>query len=233
MIWLAATHWTSAAASRDTRAMRSPWIVPIAALLLLAACARPTLPPPPAVTVGSQETGIASWYGHPYDGRRTASGEVYDMRQMTAAHRTLPFGTWVLVENRLNGQTAEVRITDRGPFVAGRILDLSAAAARVLGAIAPGVIPVRVRVIRLPGAPGSTASKTFAVQIASFTSEYRAQLLAGEIRRTWPEVYVQPSSAGGQTIYRVRVGRYPTRSEAERRARRLAGGSYDVIVVGE
>lgn len=237
---MAATHWTSAAASRDTAAMRSrrttraPWIAPVAALLLFAACAHPTLPPPPpAVTLGHQETGMASLYSHPYHGRRTASGEVYDMRQMTAAHRTLPFGTWVLIENCLNGQTVEVRITDRGPLAADRILDLSAAAARVLGAVAPGVIPVRIRVIRLPGAPESPSSKTFAVQIASFTSEYRAQVFAGEIRRTWSEVYVQPSSAGGQTIYRVRVGRYPTRSEAERRARQLAGASYDVLVVGE
>ncbi|MEK7700771.1 MAG: septal ring lytic transglycosylase RlpA family protein [candidate division NC10 bacterium] len=78
-------------------------------------------------------------------------GEVYGMTQMTEAHRTLPCGTGILVENRLDGRTAEVRITDRGPFVDDRILDLSAAAARVLGAVGPGVIPVRVRVIAPPG----------------------------------------------------------------------------------
>jgi rare lipoprotein A len=99
-----------------------------------------------------EETGEASWYGHPYHGRRTASGEIFDMYQMTAAHRTLPFGTWVLVENSANGQSVKVRINDRGPFRSRRILDVSYAAARALGALGPGVIPVRLRVIASPGA---------------------------------------------------------------------------------
>jgi hypothetical protein len=74
---------------------------------------------------GSSETGIASWYGVPYHGRQAANGEIYDMEKMTAAHRTLPFGTWVQVRNLANDKTVSVRITDRGPFVGGRILDLS------------------------------------------------------------------------------------------------------------
>jgi rare lipoprotein A len=97
--------------------------------------------------VGREEVGLASWYGAPHHGRRTASGEVFDMNQLTAAHRTLPFGTRVLVTNRDTGQSAELRINDRGPFVEGRILDVSYAAARLLGAIGPGTIPVRIRVI--------------------------------------------------------------------------------------
>ena len=82
-------------------------LVLVGVLLLVAGCARGRVTPPPPVAVGWEETGDASWYGHPYHGRRTASGEVYDMAQMTAAHRTLPFGAWILVENRLNGRTAE------------------------------------------------------------------------------------------------------------------------------
>jgi rare lipoprotein A len=93
---------------------------------------------------------MASWYGSAHQGRRTASGEVFDLNQLTAAHRTLPFGTRVLVTNRDTSQSAEVRINDRGPFVKGRILDVSYAAARLLGAVGPGTIPVRVRVLSLP-----------------------------------------------------------------------------------
>ena len=125
-----------------------------ALLVLLAACAGPQAvmaPAPGAVVPGYQETGKASWYGRWHHGRLTASGEAYDMHRMTAAHRTLPLGARVAVENLKNGRTAEVRINDRGPYVAGRILDLSRTAARALGALAPGVIPVRLRVIELPG----------------------------------------------------------------------------------
>jgi rare lipoprotein A len=92
-------------------------------------------------------TGQASWYGRPHHGRRTASGETYDMHKLTAAHRTLPLGTRVLVTNLENGRTVEVRINDRGPFVVNRVLDLSYAAARRLGALEDGVIPVRLRVL--------------------------------------------------------------------------------------
>src|SRR5271166_2248478 len=81
----------------------------------------------------SPETGLASWYGHPYHGRPAANGEIYDMEGFTAAHRTLPFGTWVRVVNLSNDKTVDVRITDRGPFVENRIIDLSHAAARAIG----------------------------------------------------------------------------------------------------
>src|SRR5689334_3200553 len=89
--------------------------------------------------IGASETGIASWYGHPYHGRRAANGEIYDMEKLTAAHRTLPFDTWVRVKNLTNDKTIDVRITDRGPFIDGRIIDLSHAAARAIDMIGPGV----------------------------------------------------------------------------------------------
>jgi rare lipoprotein A len=103
-----------------------------------------------AARAGATQTGVASWYGHPHHGRRTASGEIFDMRTLTAAHRTLPLGTRVRVTNLKNGRGVEVRVNDRGPYVAGRIIDLSHAAARVLDAVEDGVVPVRVEVIELP-----------------------------------------------------------------------------------
>lgn len=101
--------------------------------------------------MGWTQTGMASWYGNPFHGRQTASGEVYDMDRMTAAHQTLPFGTRVRVENLDNGSTVVVRINDRGPFVKGRILDVSRRAARELGMIGPGTARVRITVLEGPG----------------------------------------------------------------------------------
>ena len=103
--------------------------------------------PPPAVPSQIVHTGQASWYGEPHHGQRTASGEIYDMRQLTAAHLTIPLGTRLLVTNLKNGRTVEVRVNDRGPVAAGRIIDLSYAAAEELGAVSDGLFPVRVRVV--------------------------------------------------------------------------------------
>lgn len=97
---------------------------------------------------GAVQEGLASWYGRKFHGRVTASGERYDMDRLTAAHRTLPFGTRVEVRNLRNGRSVVVRINDRGPFVAGRVIDLSRAAARALDMIEAGVVPVRLRVLR-------------------------------------------------------------------------------------
>ena len=118
----------------------------------LSGCARRTVTrvpsaPPPA-RAGFTETGVASWYGIPYNGRHAASGEIFDMEKLTAAHRTLPFETWVEVTNLGNGKRVEVRINDRGPFVDGRIIDLSQAAARQIDMLRAGLARVRLRVIR-------------------------------------------------------------------------------------
>lgn len=117
-------------------------------LVLLAGCVTSRPPPPTAARPSAVEhEGRASWYGHPHHGRRTASGEIYDMHALTAAHPTLPMGARVLVTNLRNGRTVEVRVNDRGPVVPGRAIDLSYAAARALDATADGVFPVRLRVI--------------------------------------------------------------------------------------
>jgi rare lipoprotein A len=114
-------------------------------LLVAAACARP--PRSPAEVSSFRQVGEASWYGPDFHGKITASGERYNMLLMTAAHPTLPFNTLVKVTNLQNGRTAVVRINDRGPFLKGRILDLSYGAARALGAHTSGVISVRLEVV--------------------------------------------------------------------------------------
>src|SRR5258708_7560232 len=109
--------------------MKQSVCVVAAAWVLLSGCGgRKRASLPTAARLGATETGVASWYGHPYHGRHAANGEIYDMEKMTAAHRTLPFGTWVRVTNLENNKTVDVRIIDRGPFVGGGILDLSIAA---------------------------------------------------------------------------------------------------------
>jgi len=216
------------------RAHRAIWPGLLAALMIAAACAgqRPAAPPPMAtVPTGYEETGEASWYGPPYHGRRTASGEVYDMHQMTAAHLTLPLGTWVAVENIGNGRVVEVRINDRGPFARGRILDLSYGAARMLGAVGPGVIPVRLRVLGAPAAGQPARGGPFTVQAGAFASEDRAQALKGELDRSWPEASIQRAEVAGRTFYRVRLGRFATRQEAQQLAQRLAAAGLSVLVV--
>src|SRR5262249_7614642 len=144
------------ARSRLRRAFRVGFRIGLAAgIACLAACATRRSPAPaaaPPAGSGSSEEGVASWYGGPdgFEGKPTASGEIYDGNQLTAAHRTLPLGTLVDVQNLENGKTLRVRINDRGPFVKGRIVDLSRAAARELGVIGPGTASVRLTVV----APG-------------------------------------------------------------------------------
>lgn len=128
----------------------------LAVALSLAACA--TGSPPPSVTsrvpiepvVGATESGEASWYGSEHQGRRTSSGEPFDMHKLTAAHPTLPLGTHLLVINLRNGRSVQVRVNDRGPRAPGRIVDLSYAGAETLGYIQSGLTPVRIQVLSLP-----------------------------------------------------------------------------------
>ena len=132
--------------------VRASWIAVAVLTATLAGCAtaRSPVSTRPAVPPGTVEKGEASWYGERHQGRRTANGERYDMYQLTAAHPALPLGTKVLVTNLRNGRSVEVRVNDRGPIVAGRIIDLSYAAARRLDAVAAGTIPVSVRVLSMP-----------------------------------------------------------------------------------
>ncbi len=148
----------SASEVRWPRALHTATVaLAVGLALVLTGCATTSRPGSSArpgesapTTVGSEQTGRASWYGRQHHGQKTASGDVYDMYKVTAAHRTLPFGTRVLVVHVTNGRSVEVVVNDRGPFVAERIIDLSYAAAERLGALGAGTFPVRLRVVALP-----------------------------------------------------------------------------------
>jgi len=149
------------------------------------------------------ETGLASWYGPPYHNRRGSNGEVYNMHAMTAAHRTYPLGSIVRVTNVKTGQHALVRITDRGPFIPGRVLDLSLAAARKVDVWQPGVAEVKVELMQSasPDAPGK-----WAVQIGGFPHEPAADKLADHLKRRYRTAKVLCfASPAGDWWIRVRV----------------------------
>jgi peptidoglycan lytic transglycosylase len=150
------------------------------------------------------ETGIASWYGAPYHNRKGSNGEVYDMNAMTAAHRTLPLGSRVRVTNVGTGNTVVVRITDRGPFVPGRIIDLSLAAAREIDLVKPGIAPVKIEVLETPTSLG--AGGRWAVQIGAFQEEDSAAQVQDKIQRRYHSAKVVkfPSPVGDWWV-RVRV----------------------------
>ena len=179
----------------------------------------PKVPPAPPPPVGSVETGVASWYGKPYDGRQAANGEIYDMEKLTAAHRTLPFSTWVRVENIANGKSVDVRITDRGPFVGDRIIDLSHAAAQQIEMIGPGVANVRVVVIANPVAPEPAV---FAVQVGLFRNRANADKLKDRLTAMYGVARIVERE-GAEPIYRVLAGAESTAEAAEALAVRIRG----------
>jgi rare lipoprotein A len=182
-------------AKRDTSVSPSPSATP-------AHPKHPKTPQAPAA-VGYTEEGNASWYGNPFHGRRASNGEVYDMYKLTAAHRTLPFETMVRVTNLNNGKTTTVRITDRGPFVDNRIIDLSQAAAREIESIGPGVVPVRVEVL---GNVDVTAG-FFTVQVGAFHDRGNAERLRDRLSVSYSPIFIQQYDSSDGAFYRVRVGR--------------------------
>ena len=161
------------------------------------------------------EMGVASWYGPNFHGRAAASGEVYDMESLVAAHPTLPFNTWVRVLNLDNQKSVRVRIMDRGPFIEGRIIDLSHAAARAIGMLAPGTVPVRVEVIRIPEV--DTADR-FAVQVGAFVSREGAERVRAAMQEEFGVARIALRE-GDPVMYRVRVG-----SEARMEDARVLAG---------
>ena len=170
-----------------------------------------------AVPIIQNEPGIASWYGHPYHGRPTASGEIYNMYDMTAAHRTLPFGTRVTVHDLDNGKNVTVRINDRGPFVEGRIIDLSYAAARSMQM--SGIAPVYLEILKLQEA--SLIPGIFAVQVGAFRNQSNAESLKARIESQFGPVFIQEFDRGDGVFYRVRVGHESTEDAALALAERL------------
>lgn len=179
--------------------------------------ARPPSGPPP--DIGTVETGVASWYGHPYHGRQAANGEIYDMEKLTAAHRTLPFSTWVRVENLQNGLTVDVRVTDRGPFVGDRIIDLSHAAAQQIAMIGSGIAKVRVTIVANPPVP---EAQLFAVQVGLFRNRENALRLEDKLRATYGSARIVERE-GAAPLYRVLAGAVGTPEAAEALAVRIRG----------
>jgi len=176
------------------------------------------------------QTGIASWYGPEFHGRPTSNNEIYDMYDMTAAHNSLPFGTYVMVTNLNNGKSVTVRINDRGPFIGDRIIDLSFAAAKVLDMIASGTAPVRIEVLEhvLPQEP----NQEFSVQVGAFIFKDNARALKSELQKRYKNVYISLFETSSQTYYRVRL-RAESRNSALKIAEKLLNEGYTVIVLEE
>jgi rare lipoprotein A len=186
---------------------------------------KPAIPEKPL----SVETGFASWYGAPYHKRRGSNGEVYDMHAMTAAHRTLPMGSIVRVTNVKTGSSAIVRITDRGPFIQGRILDLSEAAAKKVDVWSVGVAMVRIEVLQTP-VPLNIAGR-WALQIGAFEKEHTADQLADRLSRRYQTAKVLCfSSPVGDWWVRVRV-QGDDRQRAESIARETHTSEGDIFLV--
>jgi rare lipoprotein A len=211
-------------------------------ILLLTACgkkARVAIAAPRTVAATGELEGLASYYAEPYNGRRTASGEIFDSyHAMTAAHRTLPFNTMVRVTNKANGEAITVRINDRGPFVDGRVIDLSFAAASKIDLVRSGLVPVKLTVLKKGSETKveedkkrSTSSQPlYAVQVGAFESESAAEALRRELDGRYSDVSIQTFS-GDKTLYRVRVGRAPTILAAEQLAARLREEHFASFVV--
>jgi len=178
-------------------------------------------------SVAYQEiNGIASWYGDPFHGRRTSNGEVYNMYTLTAAHRTLPFNTVVQVNNLDNGMKVQVRINDRGPFIDGRIIDLSYAAAQQIDMILPGIAKVRLNILRM-----EATNSALSVQVGSFLEKERAEKLAKEIRKGYSPVKIRVYESAKGRFHRVLVGEYSLRTNAVKVLRRLSSDGYNGFVI--
>lgn len=172
----------------------------------------------PVARVGASEEGVASWYGEPYHGRRAANGEVYNMHAMTAAHPSLPFETWVSVRNLQNRKSTAVRITDRGPFVKGRIVDLSRAAAEEIDLVRLGVAKVKLTVVDPPRS--YERARQFTVQVTTARNPQNAQFLERKLKQKYKDVYVRyrPALAKGNTpeSWRILVGKVETVKQAQK-----------------
>jgi rare lipoprotein A len=192
---------------------------------------------------GFKQRGIASWYGKDFHGRKTANGEIYDMYAMTAAHKTLPLGTHVSVRNLKNNKVIEVRINDRGPFVRGRIIDLSYTGAKKLDIVGPGTAPAEV--IALGSVAPAVGSKksyvpvdyyagNFTIQVAAFGNRDNAEQLAERLESKYRNVHITQYESSTGIFYRVRVGKFTDLRKAEEsEAILVQSGFPDAFTVAE
>ena len=183
---------------------------------------------------GFVQKGMASWYGNKFHGRKTANGETYNMYAMTAAHKTLPINTWVQVTNMNNKRQIVVRINDRGPFVRGRIIDLSYTGAKKLGVLGPGTAPVRVVAL---GKNDGGKSKTytpvdfwkgnFTVQVGAFSVPANAGRYRAKLSARYENAHITTYNDSRGTFYRVRVGKFTQLKDAENFSRKLMRSGID------
>jgi rare lipoprotein A len=201
----------------------------------LEACSSPPsrVEPPSAPVIENRvsQTGIASWYGPGFHGRPTASTALYNQNELTAAHPTLPLGSRVLVTNLENGNATEVTINDRGPFVRGRIIDLSFAAGKILGMIEPGTVPVRLEVIEAGplNIRSVPRSLDYTLQLGAFSHLENAEQLRERLAHSHADVSIVPMKAKDR-YYRVQLGVFVNRSVAEQQAHQLSQTGLPVMV---
>lgn len=193
---------------------------------------------------GFRQRGIASWYGRDFHGKKTSNGEIYNMYAMTAAHKTLPLGTYVQVVNRQNNRSVVVRINDRGPFVRGRIIDLSYTAAKDIGIVGPGTARVDLVALGRPAASAGSSASTyiqddyysgnFTFQVGAFLNPENAERLKRKLDRTYKNAHIAEYDNGVNIFYRVRVGKVSTLQQAEEyEAYLIQNGFPDAFVVAE
>ncbi len=241
------------------------WLLPLfCCLLLLTACAtnktsatlypeslKPGSPPwQKPYTVNGQryepltnhrdfvQTGIASWYGTDFQGKNTSNGEKYDMNAMTAAHKTLPLGVYVKVKNLDNGRETVVRVNDRGPFVKGRVIDLSYAAAKKLGLESIGTAPVRIEALgyRVSGtdqymAVNNYDEGNYTVQVGSFRQYGNAQMLSESMKKRFRFSEIHMIEVNGAKFYRVYAGKYTSLQSAEDAEKAFSESGYPASFV--
>ena len=222
-------------------------------LLGAAGCTTFPAPAPPPMTNGVQ-VGVASWYGPGFHGNHTANGEIYDQYELTAAHPSLALGTRVMVTNLENGRAVQVRVNDRGPFVDGRAIDLSYAAARTIGMVGPGTVRVRIEVLGpttlaaaapvaapaalptarpIPRPPRDVPTDSYTVEVAALSDPDKAEHLRHVLAYRFPDAFVTPLAGTSGHYYRVRIGPYPLRTAALEHAERVVRLGYPAIIVDE
>ena len=191
--------------------------------LIVSSCALSAHRPPYAA--GYVERGIASWYGEDFHGRPTSSGEIYNMYDLTAAHKLMPLGTVAKITNLENDQSVVVKINDRGPFIEGRIIDLSYSAAREIGMAEKGLSRVEIKVIKW----GENLTD-FTVQVGSFEVEENAQRLKEKLNQKYKDAHIITYETNDKKYYRVRVGSTKDILEAERLAEKLSEEGFSFLI---
>ncbi|GAB6038051.1 septal ring lytic transglycosylase RlpA family protein [Fundidesulfovibrio butyratiphilus] len=190
---------------------------------------------PLASAHGFAEEGVASWYGPDFHGKRTACGETYDMCEMTCAHKVLPMNTMLSVTNLENGRQVHVRVNDRGPFVSGRIVDLSRGAALALGMTGKGTARVRLATVgAIPGQKDGELPGPFYVQVGAFSMRSNAdKTILHMLRKGYLESRIEEGSQTGQWLLRVQAGTFPTLAQAQAGLDRLRKDYPDAFVIAQ